>query len=84
VPQVTALQIAALKRVSGGSRIVLMDKNGGQAQTIAKELARRGFGKVRGHAAADAARPPARPTDRPTDRPTVPVARPAVTLARCC
>lgn len=42
----TALQIAALKRVNRGSRIVLLDRYGPTARAVAKELARRGFGKV--------------------------------------
>ncbi|KAG1679232.1 hypothetical protein FOA52_009261 [Chlamydomonas sp. UWO 241] len=43
---VTALQIAALKNVSKGSKIILLDRYGGQATTVAKELASKGFGKV--------------------------------------
>lgn len=43
---VTALTIASLKRVSKGSRVILLDKNGGSAKGVAKELSRCGFGKV--------------------------------------
>ncbi len=42
----TALQIAALKRVSRGTRVILLDRYGSSAKDVAKELARRGFGKV--------------------------------------
>ncbi|EFN57939.1 hypothetical protein CHLNCDRAFT_142036 [Chlorella variabilis] len=45
--QVTALQVAALKRLSPGSKVLLMDRNGGgPARAVAKELAARGFGRV--------------------------------------
>lgn len=44
--QVTALQIASLKRASTGTKIILLDRYGGQARTVAKELSRKGFGKV--------------------------------------
>jgi hypothetical protein len=44
--QVTALQIAALKRIGRGSKVILLDRYGGAAKTVAKELARRGFGRV--------------------------------------
>ena len=44
--QVTVLSIAALKKVSKGTRILLLDRNGGQSKTIAKELSKRGFKKV--------------------------------------
>lgn len=42
----TVLQIAALKKVKKSSRILLLDKNGGQAKDIARELAARGYKKV--------------------------------------
>jgi rhodanese-related sulfurtransferase len=44
--QITAIQIASLKKVNKGSKVILMDKNGSQSVGVAKELAARGFGKV--------------------------------------
>lgn len=44
--QVTALQISALKKLSRGSRVLLLDRYGSDARTVAKELARKGFGRV--------------------------------------
>ena len=44
--QVTVLSIAALKKVSRGTRILLLDRNGGQSKTIAKALSKKGFKKV--------------------------------------
>ena len=44
--QVTVLSIAALKKVSKGTRILLLDRNGGQSKQIAKALAKKGFKKV--------------------------------------
>ena len=45
--QVTALEIAALKRVSKNSSVLVMDRNGGgPAKGVAKELQRLGFRKV--------------------------------------
>lgn len=45
--KVTALQIAALKRLSGSSTIFLLDRTGsGTAKAVAKALAGRGFGRV--------------------------------------
>ena len=44
--QVTVLSIAALKKVSKGTRILLLDRNGGQSKAIAKALAKKGFKKV--------------------------------------
>lgn len=44
--QVTVLQIAALKKVSKGTRMLLLDRNGGSAKAIARELSRRGFRRV--------------------------------------
>ncbi|GAX76047.1 hypothetical protein CEUSTIGMA_g3490.t1 [Chlamydomonas eustigma] len=43
---VTALQISALKRVNGGTKIILLDRFGSDARAVAKELSRKGFGKV--------------------------------------
>ena len=43
---ITALQIASLKRVSGGTKIVLLDRYGASARAVAKELSRKGFGQV--------------------------------------
>ena len=40
------MQIAALKRIGKGSTVLLLDKNGGTAKAIARELAGRGFRKV--------------------------------------
>ena len=45
--QVTALQIASLKKVNKRSQIMLLDKNGSTSRVIAKELARKGFKKIR-------------------------------------
>lgn len=42
----TILQIAALKKVKKGSRILLLDKNGSVAKDIAKGLNARGYKKV--------------------------------------
>lgn len=42
----TIIQIAALKKVKKGSRILLMDKNGGVAKDVAKGLNSRGYKKV--------------------------------------
>lgn len=44
--KITAMQIAALKRLNKGSSLYLMDKNGGVAKAVARELASRGFNKV--------------------------------------
>ena len=44
--KITAMQVAALKRLSKGAHLYLMDKNGGVAKAVARELAGRGFGKV--------------------------------------
>jgi rhodanese-related sulfurtransferase len=44
--QVTALQIASLKKVGKGTTVMLLDKNGSTSRAIAKELNRRGFRKV--------------------------------------
>jgi rhodanese-related sulfurtransferase len=46
--QVTVLSIAALKKVSKGTKILLLDRNGGQSKAVAKELAKKGFKKVCG------------------------------------
>lgn len=42
----TALQIAALKRIGRGTKVVLLDRFGNTSKAVAKELARRGFGRV--------------------------------------
>lgn len=43
----TALQIASLKRLSPGCKVLLLDRNGGgAAKAVAKALAARGFGRV--------------------------------------
>lgn len=44
--KITAMQIAALKRLNKGTTIYIMDKNGGIAKGIAKELGSRGFKNV--------------------------------------
>jgi len=44
--QVTVLSIAALKKVSKGTRVLLLDRNGAQSKQIAKALAKKGFKKV--------------------------------------
>eukprot|EP00955_Chlamydomonas_euryale_P106185 365687-Chlamydomonas_euryale.AAC.14 len=41
----TALQVGALRGVDKSSTLVLMDRNGGSAQQVAREMARRGYGK---------------------------------------
>ena len=45
--QVTALQIASLKKVNKRTQILLLDKNGSTSKVIAKELSRKGFRKIR-------------------------------------
>ncbi|KAL6770092.1 hypothetical protein ACKKBG_A33560 [Auxenochlorella protothecoides x Auxenochlorella symbiontica] len=44
--EVTAMQVAGLKRAKRGSPIYLLDKNGSVAKTVAKNLARQGFKRV--------------------------------------
>ncbi|KIZ04855.1 hypothetical protein MNEG_3102 [Monoraphidium neglectum] len=44
--QVTAIQIASLKRLGRGSKVLLLDRTGSTAKTVAKELSKRGFGRV--------------------------------------
>jgi rhodanese-related sulfurtransferase len=44
--QITALQIAALKRIGRGTKVLLLDRFGNTSKTVAKELSRRGFGRV--------------------------------------
>lgn len=44
--KITGMQIAALKRLNKGDAIFLLDRNGGVAKAVARELASRGFGKV--------------------------------------
>jgi len=45
--QVTALQIASLKKVNKRTQILLLDKSGSTSKVIAKELSRKGFRKIR-------------------------------------
>ncbi len=44
--QITAMQIAALKRLNKGTTLYILDRNGSGAKAVAKELAKRGFGKA--------------------------------------
>lgn len=44
--QTTALQIASLKKVSKSTKIILMDRNGGNARAVAKELSKKGYKSV--------------------------------------
>lgn len=44
--QMTVLQIAALKKVKKGSRILLLDKNGSVSKEIARALTARGYKRV--------------------------------------
>ena len=44
--QITALEIQALKRVSKGSTIILLDKSGNTAKSVAQELCKLGFNSV--------------------------------------
>ncbi|KAI7844130.1 hypothetical protein COHA_002266 [Chlorella ohadii] len=45
--KVTALQIAALKRLGKGNKILLLDRSGGgAAKAVARALSERGFGRV--------------------------------------
>jgi rhodanese-related sulfurtransferase len=44
--QITALQIAALKKIGRGSKVLLLDRFGNSSKAVAKELSRRGFGRV--------------------------------------
>ena len=43
---ITAMQIAALKKVSKSTEIFIMDKNGSVSGAVAKQLSARGFSKV--------------------------------------
>lgn len=43
---VTSMQIASLKRVNKGTKVILLDRYGNTATTVAKELASKGFSKV--------------------------------------
>ena len=45
--QVTALQIASLRKVNKRSSILLLDKSGTTSKAIAKELRKKGFKRVR-------------------------------------
>ncbi|GFH24510.1 HATPase_c domain-containing protein, partial [Haematococcus lacustris] len=44
--QITALQVSALKRINKGTKVVLLDRYGPAARTVAKELGRKGYTKV--------------------------------------
>jgi rhodanese-related sulfurtransferase len=44
--KVTALQIAGLKRASKGARLIILDRSGGQAKQVARELSKLGFRKA--------------------------------------
>ncbi len=44
--QITALQIASLKKIGKGSKVVLLDRYGPAARTVAKEMSAKGYGKV--------------------------------------
>ncbi|KAG2494454.1 hypothetical protein HYH03_007506 [Edaphochlamys debaryana] len=44
--QTTALQIAALRRLGTGTKIILLDRYGPLAEAVAKELAKKGYGRV--------------------------------------
>lgn len=44
--KVTAMQIAALKRLSKGTTLYILDRNGSISKAVAKELSNRGFGKT--------------------------------------
>jgi hypothetical protein len=43
---ITALQIASLRRINSGTKVVLLDRYGSTARAVAKELARKGFSQV--------------------------------------
>lgn len=64
-------QIASLKRLGRGSKVLLLDRNGSTAKTIAKELAKLGFGKVRAQAVRRGRRS-ARPNQLVERRPSGP------------
>lgn len=44
--KVTAMQVAALKKIGKGSTIFLMDRNGASAKSVARELSKKGFKKA--------------------------------------
>jgi hypothetical protein len=44
--QMTVLQIAALKKVKKGTRVLILDKNGGVAKAVARGLNGKGYKKV--------------------------------------
>ncbi|GFR43580.1 hypothetical protein Agub_g4677 [Astrephomene gubernaculifera] len=44
--QTTALQIAALRRINTASKIILLDRYGPNAEAVARELAKKGYGRV--------------------------------------
>lgn len=41
--QVTAMEVAALKKIGKGSTLLLLDRNGGQSRAVAKQLRQKGF-----------------------------------------
>ncbi|GIL47528.1 hypothetical protein Vafri_4328, partial [Volvox africanus] len=44
--QTTALQIASLRRIGTGSKVILLDRYGPQAEAVARELAKKGYSRV--------------------------------------
>jgi rhodanese-related sulfurtransferase len=44
--QVTALQVAALKKIGKGTKVILLDRYGPAAATVARELNAKGYSKV--------------------------------------
>jgi rhodanese-related sulfurtransferase len=44
--QTTALQIASLRRIGTGSKVILLDRYGPLAQAVARELNRKGYNRV--------------------------------------
>ncbi|GAB4821917.1 hypothetical protein N2152v2_008963 [Parachlorella kessleri] len=44
--KITAMQVAALKRLGKGTTVYLLDRNGSSSKAVAKELAKRGFSRA--------------------------------------
>ncbi|PNH01519.1 Calcium sensing receptor, chloroplastic [Tetrabaena socialis] len=44
--QTTALQIASLRRIGTGSKVILLDRYGGVAEQVARELAKKGYSRT--------------------------------------
>ncbi|KAG2451346.1 hypothetical protein HYH02_003950 [Chlamydomonas schloesseri] len=44
--QTTALQIASLRRINSSTKVILLDRYGALAEAVARELAKKGYGKV--------------------------------------